>query len=132
MNTVSRIENLRYILRTSGAVCGGKMDVHVRKDRYFVQDCQWYASYERYQDFPRKACDANALLLELGVGYNTPTIIRFPFERLAAQRKNITLVRINRDCPDVQVPKSHFISFDENCRKILQDLDYTEQTHGYK
>ena len=108
-------------------VCGGKMDVHVRKDRYFVQDSQWYASNKRYQDFLRKACDGNALLLELGVGYNTPTIIRFPFERLAAQRKNITLVRINRDYPDAQVPKSHFISFDESCRKILQDLDYTEQ-----
>ena len=113
-------------------VCGGKMDVHVRKDRYFVQDSQWYASYERYQYHMGKACDGNALLLELGVGYNTPTIIRFPFERLAAQRKNITLVRINRDYPDAQVPKSHFISFDESCRKILQGLDYTGQTHGYK
>ena len=84
-------------------VCGGKMDVHVRKDRYFVQDSQWYASNERYQDLLRKA-----------------------------QRKNITLVRINRDYPDAQVSKSHFISFDESCRKVLQDLDYTEQTHGYK
>ena len=113
-------------------VCGGKMDVHVRKDHYFVQDSQWYASNERYQDFMGKACEGNALLLELGVGYNTPAIIRFPFERLAAQRKNITLVRINKDYPDAQVPKSHFISFDESCRKILQDLDYTGQTHGYK
>ena len=113
-------------------VCGGKIDVHVRKDRYFVQDSQWYASYERYQYHMGKACDGNALLLEFGVGYNTPTIIRFPFERLAAQRRSITLVRINRDYPDAQVPKSHFISFDESCRKILQDLDYTEQTRGYK
>ena len=96
-------------------VCGGKMDVHVRKDRYFVQDSQWYMSYEHYQDYMKKACDGNALLLELGVGYNTPTIIRFPFERLAAQRKNITLVRINREYPDARVPKSHFISFDESC-----------------
>ena len=46
------------------------MDVHVRKDRYFVQDSEWYASNERYQDFMGKACDGNALLLELGVGYN--------------------------------------------------------------
>lgn len=113
-------------------VCGGKMDVHVRKDRYFVQDSQWYASNERYQDFMGKACDGNTLLLELGVGYNTPAIIRFPFERLATQRRNITLARINRNYPDAQVPKSHFISFDESCRKILQGLDYTGQTHGYK
>ena len=38
-------------------VCGGKMDVHVRKDRYFVQDNQWYASYERYEDYMEKACE---------------------------------------------------------------------------
>ena len=88
-------------------VCGGKIDVHVRKDRYFVQDSQWYASYERYQYHMGKACDGNALLLELGVGYNTPTIIRFPFERLAAQRRSITLVRINRDYPNAHKESFH-------------------------
>ena len=103
-------------------VCGGKMDVHVRKDRYFVQDSQWYASNERYQDLLRKACDGNALLLELGVGYNTPTIIRFPFERLAAQRKNITLVRINRDYPEAQNRITNLLSFDEHIGSILSDI----------
>ena len=58
-------------------VCGGKMEVHVRKDRYFVQDNLWYASYERYQDYMEKASDGNMLLLELGVGYNTPTLFVF-------------------------------------------------------
>lgn len=103
-------------------VCGGKMDVHVRKDRYFVQDNQWYASYERYQDYMEKVCDGNVLLLELGVGYNTPTIIRFPFERLAAQRKNITLVRINKDYPDAQNRMTNWVSFDENIGSILSDI----------
>ena len=100
-------------------VCGGKMDVHVRKDRHFVQDNQWYASYERYQNYMEKACDGNTLLLELGVGYNTPTIIRFPFERLAVQRKNITLVRINKDYPDAQDRMTNLFSFDENMGSIL-------------
>ena len=103
-------------------VCGGKMDVHVRKDRYFVQDNQWYASYERYLDYMEKACNGNMLLLELGVGYNTPTIIRFPFERLAAQRKNITLVRINRDYPEAQSRITNLLSFDENIGSILSDI----------
>ena len=103
-------------------VCGGKMDVHVRKDRYFVQDNQWYASYERYEDYMEKACDENTLLLELGVGYNTPTIIRFPFERLAAQRKNITLARINRDYPEAQNQITNLLSFDENIGSILSDI----------
>ena len=103
-------------------VCGGKMDVHVRKDRYFVQDNQWYASYERYLDYMEKACNGNMLLLELGVGYKTPTIIRFPFERLAAQRKNITLVRINRDYPEAQSRITNLLSFDENIGSILSDI----------
>ncbi len=103
-------------------VCGGKMDVHVRKDRYFVQDNQWYASYERYQDYMERACDGNTLLLELGVGYNTPTIIRFPFERLAAQKRNITLVRINRDYPNAQSRITNLVSFDENVGSILSDI----------
>ena len=103
-------------------VCGGKMDVHVRKDRHFVQDNQWYASYERYQNYMEKACDGNTLLLELGVGYNTPTIIRFPFERLAVQRKNITLVRINKDYPDAQDRMTNLFSFDENMGSILTNV----------
>ena len=109
-------------------VCGGKMDVHVRKDRYFVQDNQWYASYERYEDYMEKACEGNTLLLELGVGYNTPTIIRFPFERLAAQRKNITLARINRDYPNAQSRITRFMPFGEDCTQIIQGLLLRLQT----
>ena len=98
------------------------MDVHVRKDGLFVQDSQWYASYKHYQDYMEKACDGNTLLLELGVGYNTPTIIRFPFERLAAQRRNITLARINKDYPGAQNRIANLVSFDENIGSILTDI----------
>ena len=103
-------------------VCGGKMDVHVRKDHYFVQDNQWYASYGRYQDFMEKAYNGNTILLEFGVGYNTPTIIRFPFERLAAQKRNITLARINKDFSNAQCRVANFIPFDENIGSILTHL----------
>lgn len=103
-------------------VCGGKMDVHVRKDGHFVQNDQWYASYERYQDYMEKVCSGNTLLLELGVGYNTPTIIRFPFESFAAQSKKITLVRINKDYPNAQSQMSNLLPFDENIGSILTDV----------
>ena len=103
-------------------VCKGKMEVHIRKDCYFVQDDQWYASYKRYQDFIEKACPCHTLLLEIGVGYNTPTIIRFPFERLATQRENTTLVRINRDYPEAQNLITNLLSFDENIGSILSDI----------
>lgn len=100
-------------------VCGGKMDVHVRKDMFFVQDSHWYESYSRYRDFMEKASTGNTLLLELGVGYNTPTIIRFPFENLAADRDNVTLVRINKDYPLSRIHLAHFIPFDEDIREVL-------------
>lgn len=82
----------------------------------------WYESHERYQTFMQKACRRNTLLLELGVGYNTPTIIRFPFERIASQADNITLVRINRDYAEKQTHVRSFIPFREDMNKILTDI----------
>ncbi len=50
---------------------------------------------------------------EYGVGYNTPTIIRFPFERMAASYPDVTLIRINKDYRDCQTPGiSHFIGLE--------------------
>ena len=78
--------------------------MHVRKGRHFVQDGQWYASYECYQDFMEKACAGNALLLEPGLGYDTPTIIRFPFEKMVRQEAGWFLVRLNLN--EAVVPES--------------------------
>lgn len=77
--------------------CGGPMEVHVRKDEYFVQDAAWHASHERYLHFVRSfGGRKSVVLLELGVGFNTPTIIRYPFELMAESYKNVTLIRINK------------------------------------
>lgn len=103
-------------------VCGGLMEVNLRKDGNFVQDAHWYESHERYRDFMQKAYRRNTLFLELGVGYNTPAIIRFPFERMASQADNITLVRINRDYAEKQAPVPSFIPFREDMNKIITDL----------
>ncbi|MBO8445041.1 MAG: hypothetical protein IAC23_05015 [Bacteroidetes bacterium] len=103
-------------------VCGGQMDVNLRKDGNFVQDTRWYDSRDRYLSFMRKACRRNTLLLELGVGYNTPAIIRFPFEELASQYANITLARINRDHVEKQAPVRSFIPFRENMGRIISDI----------
>lgn len=103
-------------------VCGGKMELHIRKDGYFIQDDRWHESYTRYGSFLQEASRGNTLLLELGVGYNTPTIIRFPFERLASQADNVTLVRINRDYANKQTSAGRFLPFGEDTRKVLADL----------
>lgn len=78
-------------------VCGGRMEVNLRKDAYFVQDDNWYKQDEKYSEFLDSTKDKKVVLLELGVGFNTPGIIRFPFEQLTLQNEKWNLVRINKD-----------------------------------
>ena len=59
--------------------CGRPMTMNLRADDSFVQDEGWYRAAERYQDFLRRHAHGRILYLELGVGYNTPGIIKYPF-----------------------------------------------------
>ena len=77
-------------------VCGGDMEMNLRVDNYFVEDEHWHAAEERFSRFLSACIDGKTVLLELGVGFNTPTIIRFPFEKLTRQHENISLVRLSR------------------------------------
>ena len=78
-------------------VCGEKMDVNLRKDAYFVQDDNWYKQDQKYGEFLEGIKNKKVVLLELGVGFNTPGIIRIPFEQMTYQNQNWNLIRINRD-----------------------------------
>jgi len=78
-------------------VCKERMEVNLRKDAYFVQDENWYKQNKVYEDFVNNTKNKKVVLLELGVGFNTPMIIRFPFEQMTMQNKNWNLVRINKD-----------------------------------
>ena len=62
--------------------CGGRMTTNLRADDTFVQDPGWYAAAKRYQNFASEAAQSRTLLLELGVGMNTPAIIKYPFWRM--------------------------------------------------
>jgi NAD-dependent SIR2 family protein deacetylase len=104
-------------------VCGGTMDVHVHKDQYFVQGAEWNLACDRYNEFLEQALrDGSLLLLELGVGYNTPGIIRYPFERIAARYRRTNLVRMNRDYPEAELLKERFLPFTEDIRTIFKRL----------
>ena len=87
-----------------GNSMGEPMDINIRKDDGFVQDSAWDAQADAYRQFVVGHQNQHLLLLELGVGLNTPTIIRFPFERMAAQLPQATLVRVNRDHPAPYFP----------------------------
>ena len=85
-------------------VCGGKMDMNLRCDNYFVEDEAWHEAADRYADFLKQNKEKNVVLLELGVGFNTPIIIRFPFEKMVRDNKSYSLIRLNLD--EAVVPES--------------------------
>ena len=104
-------------------VCGGNMEMNLRKDANFVQDENWYKQDKRYGEFLNKSQDNNLLLLEIGVGFNTPGIIRFPFEQMVYNNINTNLVRINKDYAFTNKEiENKTILFDEDVNTIIEDL----------
>lgn len=77
--------------------CGKPMTMNLRCDDTFVQDEGWYKAQARYSDFINRHKDLNVMYLELGVGYNTPVIIKYPFWNLTAKNAKATYVCINKD-----------------------------------
>lgn len=104
-------------------VCGGNMDMNLRKDANFVQDENWYKMSHKYEEFLEKVKNKNVVLLEIGVGFNTPGIIRFPFEQMVLNNKKTILIRINKDYPlPILEIENKMISFNEDTSKIIKDL----------
>ena len=104
-------------------ICGENMEMNLRSDDRFVQDEQWHRHAELYSKFINKANGKNVVLFEVGVGFNTPAIIRFPFENFVFNQNNFYLLRLNKDyafCPKEIENKT--ILFDENIEKVLNDL----------
>lgn len=107
---------------------GKPVAMNLRCDDTFVEDAHWHRQASCYSDFVRRAADKRLLLLEFGVGYNTPVIIRFPFERMAAQFPQTTLIRFNRDYPhpSMLLPRDCFTSFAEDLPQIMNHLTNNE------
>ena len=77
-------------------VCGKPMSMNLRADDTFVEDEGWHKAAERYADFLRTRKGQKILFLELGVGYNTPIIIKYPFWQMTAKNPNATYACINQ------------------------------------
>jgi NAD-dependent SIR2 family protein deacetylase len=76
-------------------VCGGSMEVNLRKDNYFVEDDYWLEHNNAFEKFIQENKNKKILFLELGAGFNTPGIIRYPFEYLTNKLDNAYLIRVN-------------------------------------
>ena len=84
-------------------VCGAPMSMNLRIDDTFVEDDGWHAAAQRYEDFLRRHEGGHILFLELGVGGNTPAIIKYPFWQMTYQNPEATYVCINYG--DAAAPK---------------------------
>lgn len=104
-------------------VCGAPMTMNLRCDMTFVQDDGWYAASGRYEDFLRRHEGMHLLLLELGVGANTPVIIKYPFWQMTAKNPKAVYACVNLGeaiCPREIAEQS--ICLDRDIKTALGDL----------
>lgn len=82
--------------------CGKPLTMNLRSDDTFVEDEGWHRAAERYENFLRTREGQKILFLELGVGYNTPVIIKYPFWQMTAKNTNAIYACVNQGqavCP---------------------------------
>jgi len=76
--------------------CGEMMTTNLRIDDTFVEDEGWKAAAARYQNFLQKYLLDEIVYLELGVGANTPAIIKYPFWNFTAENPRARYICINK------------------------------------
>lgn len=101
---------------------GELMSPNLRCDDTFVEDSHWHRQAETYRNFIERTSSEKLLLLEFGVGFNTPSIIRFPFEQMATGNPKTSLVRFNRDHPLPMSRIKDFTFFTEDLIGVIDEL----------
>ena len=104
-------------------ICGKPMTMNLHCDATFVQDDGWYRASQRYKEFLEQHKGLSVLFLEVGVGMNTPAIIKFPFWHLANEWKKAAYACINLG--EAYAPeeiKAKSICINEDIGVVLQKL----------
>ena len=103
--------------------CGKPLTMNLRSDDTFVEDEGWHRAAERYENFLRTHEGQKILFLELGIGYNTPVIIKYPFWQMTAKNPNATYVCINQGqavCP--QEIERQSVCINADIGQVLQSM----------
>ncbi len=109
-------------------VCGKPMTMNLRSDNKFVEDDGWRAACKRYEDFIRKNKNKRILFLELGVGFNTPAIIKFPFMRMTYMNRKAVYACMNYgDAFSPDEIKDRSVIINEDIFKALSDIKSAEE-----
>ncbi len=104
-------------------VCGKPMSMNLRSDDTFVEDEGWHIAARRYKNFLNKYKGTHILFLELGVGYNTPGIIKFPFWNMTMDNPNAVYACLN--FKEIGVPQEiedQTIIIDGDICRTLNDM----------
>ena len=102
--------------------CGKSLTMNLRSDDKFVEDEGWHQAAERYENFLRTR-NGKILFLELGVGYNTPGIIKYPFWQMTAKNPDATYACVN--CGEAVCPediRKQSICIDGDIGQVIEEL----------
>ena len=103
--------------------CGKPLTMNLRSDNKFVEDKGWHRAAERYENFLRTREGQKILFLDLGVGYNTPVIIKYPFWQMTAKNPKAIYACINQGqavCP--QEIERQSVCINADIGQVLQSL----------
>lgn len=104
-------------------ICNGSMEMHLRIDINFAEDENFHKSLNNYVSFLSNNIKKKVALIELGAGFSTPSIIRFPFEKLARENEEFSFIRINKREPLVpECINNRAVSFPEDMLQVIDDL----------
>lgn len=122
---LAHLDPVTHVITDPAAVprcpnCGGAMFMNVRGGGWFIEEP--YAQQGiRFQQWVNAHLDTPLLILEMGVGFNTPGVVRWPMEQILHHNKQANLIRFNRDHP--QVPKERAVgvagAIEESLRLFL-------------
>lgn len=104
--------------------CGKPMSMNLRADNTFVEDEGWHVAAKRYEQFLDRHKNLNVVFIELGIGYNTPVIIKYPFWQMTDKWQHAHYICLNYGqayAPDEIKDKSVCVNkdIDEVIRRLL-------------
>ena len=103
--------------------CGKPLTMNLRSDNKFVEDEGWHLAAERYASFLRTRKNLRILFLEIGVGYNTPGIIKYPFWQMTYQNQKAVYACVNNG--EAWAPKEiaeRSICINKDNREVLRQV----------
>lgn len=103
--------------------CGAEMDFNLFWDDRFVRDFGWKIAHDRYLEWTDAHRTGKVLYLELGVGYNSPGVIKVPFWEMTAENPDAVFASVNLDTPScLDGLQEHSIIISKDIGKVLDDL----------